>query len=931
MLAGLALPALAGEGQETISLSGQWRFQLDRGEAGVKDRWFDRALPDRVRLPGSLPGQGIGDEVAVDTPWIGDIVDRSWFTSPAYEAYRRPGHIKVPFWLQPDRFYTGPAWFQRDIDVPPRWKGQRLVLFLERPHWKSQVWVDGRLLGQNLSLSTPHEYDLGTGLAAGRHTVTICVDNRMVIDIGCNSHSISDHTQGSWNGIVGRIELRSTPAVWVDDLQVYPHVAARSVGIKGRIGNATARPGQGTLRLAGPGRTRSLAVVWDSNGGSFETEFGLGEQARLWDEFSPSLIRIEASLDGRKAAPVIFGLREVSTQGTQFVLNGRKVFFRGTLECAIFPKTGHPPTDEESWRRIIRIAKAHGLNMIRFHSWCPPEAAFAAADDLGFYYQVEVASWANGTSSLGDGKPVDQWLNDEAARILKAYGNHPSFLLMPYGNEPGGQNANAWLVQWVNHWKAADPRRLYTSGSGWPQIPENQFHVTADPRIQAWGAGLKSRINSRPPETVTDYRDYIRARSVPVISHEIGQWCVYPNLAEIPKYTGYLKCKNFEIFRDSLAGHGMLDQARQFLFASGRLQALCYKEDIESALRTPGMGGFQLLDLHDFPGQGTALVGVLDPFWGGKGYISAAQYRRFCGPVVLLARLGRRVFTGDEALDADIEVANFGAAPLEGAVTDWRLVADSGRVVAQGRLAARTIPVDNGISLGHVKVDLGNVPSPSRFRLVVGLQGTRIENDWDIWVYPPRVDTTVPSGIRVSSDLDGQTLACLAQGGKVLLMIPPDRVRNIQDRKVELGFSSIFWNTAWTGRQPPTTLGILCDPKNPALAGFPTDSHTNWQWWYLIHRSGAMILDDLPPELHPLVQVIDDWVTNHRLGLAFEARVAGGRLLVSSMDLQGAGDPVRRQMLHSLVTYMSGDRFEPRAELTPLQIRSLYTDPLPSR
>ena len=132
------------------------------------------------------------------------------------------------------------------------------------------------------------------------------------------------------------------------------------------------------------------------------------------------------------------------------------------------------------------------------------------------------------------------------------------------------------------------------------------------------GAGLSSRINAKPPETVSDYTESISKFDVPVISHEIGQWCVYPNFNEMKKYTGVLKPRNFEIFRETLEENQMLDQANDFLVASGKLQTLCYKEDIESALRTPGFGGFQLLDLHDFPGQGTALIGVLDPFWEEK-------------------------------------------------------------------------------------------------------------------------------------------------------------------------------------------------------------------------------------------------------------------------------------------------------------------------
>ena len=979
--------SLALASANTISLAGTWRFQLDREDAGVAGRWFERPLSQQVKLPGALAAQGIGDEVSVATKWMGGIVDRSWFTAPEYEKYRQPGRVKIPFWLQPDQYYAGAAWYQRDLEVPAAWRGSRVTLSLERPHWETRVWVDNAMAGSNNALATPHEYDLGL-IAPGKHRLTIRVDNRLVVDVGVDSHSVSDHTQGNWNGITGRLELRRTAPVWIDDLQVYPQASARSAVVRGRLGNATRQPGRGVVTLAvspvskeaAVKRNRPLAtagaarlaalnvapahrmvrtelpVTWNDQGGTFETILALGEEASLWDEFNPALYRLTAALDsGNDGAPatprsVAFGLREISTAGTQFLVNGQKTFFRGTLECCIFPKTGYPPTDLDSWRRLIQVAKAHGLNLIRFHSWCPPEAAFAAADELGFYFHVECSSWANSSTSLGDGKPVDQWIYDEADRILRCYGNHPSFVLMPYGNEPGGKNHAAYLARWVNRYKTGDPRRLYTSGAGWPQIPENQFHLTPDPRVQAWGEGLKSRINAQPPETCTDYRDYIRARSVPVISHEIGQWCVYPNFAEVPKYTGYLKPKNFDIFRDQLEAHRLGPLARPFLLASGKLQTLCYKEDIESALRTPGMGGFELLDLHDFPGQGTALVGVLDPFWESKGYVTAAEYHRFCGSVVPLARLGKRVFTTAETLTATIEVAHFGPAPLENAVTTWRLVDDNGRKIAGGQLPARDIPVDNGITLGDLRIDLHPAPAPRRYRLVVALEGrqgagssragarlgtdrplrsVRGENDWDVWVYPPPGDLTPAEGVTVAHELNDQALATLAAGGKVLLLLPPGKVKGDKLGRVELGFSSIFWNTAWTGRQPPHTLGILCDPAHPALAQFPTDYHSNWQWWYLVSRAGAMILDGLPPALEPTVRVIDDWVTARPLALMFEGKVGAGKLLVCSIDLERDHEqnPVARQMRHSLLDYMSGARFAPKTELTVSQVRGLYSSP----
>ena len=921
---------------ESLSLAGEWRFELDRTDAGIDESWFNRTLPDKFKLPGSLPAAGIGDDISTNTPWIGGVKGSPWFSAPEYEKYREPGNVKVPFWLQPDKYYAGAAWYQRDFEVPESWSGKRVVLSLERPHWETRVWLDGNLIGTNDSLGTPHEYDFGI-LAPGKHILTIRVDNRMIINIGENSHAITDHTQGNWNGIVGKIELRATPPVWLDDVQVYPNVKDKSALVKIHIGNETGQSGKGQLSVG----KQTVPVTWDAQGGDASVEVALGPNAELWDEFHPVLQHLTVTLQSPQhdTREITFGLRLISTDGTQFLINGRKTFFRGTLECCVFPKTGHPPTDIKDWERIIRVAKSFGLNLIRFHSYCPPEAAFEAADKLGFYYQVETC-WANQSTTIGDGKPVDAWVYRETDRTLRAYGNHPSFVLMPYGNEPGAQHSRLankdgsdyhasfddYFTQYVNHFKAIDPRRLWTSASGWPQIPANQFDVTPDPRIQAWGAELKSRINAKPPETTTDYRSYIEARTVPVISHEIGQWCVYPDFNEIPEYTGYLKPKNFEIFRDQLDANGMGGLARQFLFASGKLQTLCYKEDIESALRTPGMGGFELLGLTDFPGQGTALVGVLNPFWEAKGYVTAEQFHRFCNSSVPLARLSKRVFTTSETLEADLEVANFGPEPLPNTATDWKLVSQDGKVVAHGQLPGRDIPVDNGIALGHISVDLMNLAAPDRYTLSVGLEGTDFENDWNVWVYPSQLPQE-PSDVLVTSQYDDQARQLLESGGKVLLTIPGNEVRNYEKDPVGLGFSSIFWNTAWTGRQAPTTLGILCDPQNPALAAFPTDSYSDWQWWYLIHRAGALRLDLLPNGLTPIVRVIDDWVTAHPLALAVEGKVGSGKIIICGFDLTGdADDPVSRQMRASLVNYLTSEKCQPTLELSDDQISDLMVD-----
>jgi len=939
----LAMAGATLGAENTLSLAGQWRFQLDREDKGIQEGWFNKTLPQTIQLPGSLTAQGYGDDVTVETKWMGNIVDRAYFTDPFYAPYRRPGNIKVPFWLQPDKYYSGVAWYQRDVEIPEAWRGKRVIIHLERAHWGTQAWVDGQLLGSRDSLATPHEYDASKALTPGRHQLTIRVDNRYLVEVGIDAHSVSDHTQGNWNGIIGALKIVASDSSWVDDVQVYPELSRRAVKIAVVIGSLEDAEGSGTLEIKAvplPPTTAPAvtlpksAVKWRKGENRIELDYPLWPQAALWDEFQPSLYRLEVALEGnvsgrqvRHQRELTFGLREVGRQGTQIAINGRKIFLRGTLECNIFPLTGYPPTEVEPWKRIIQICKAHGLNHIRFHSHCPPEAAFQAADELGFYYYVECPSWANSGSTVGDGRPLDAWLYAEAGRILRAYGNHPSFIMMSYGNEPAGKNQNRWLGDWVMHWKSRDARRLYTSGAGWPMIKENDFHVTPTPRIQAWGAGLNSRINARPPETVTDYRDFIQKAGAPVVSHEIGQWCVYPNFDEIPKYTGLLKARNFEIFRDSLQARGMLGQARDFLLASGKLQALCYKEDIESALRTPGMAGFELLDLHDFPGQGTALVGVLDPFWDSKGYITAEEFRRFSGQTVPLARMKRRIFLEQDEFSAQIEVAHYGPANLPPVAAVWKLRRPDGTVFRTGTLPARPVPTGTLTALGEITVPLVNSAPPTKLNLEV--QVGNFANDWDIWVYPNNVSPLESTEVHIAEALDDKAMAELQKGGKVLLLAEPARIKGDKLGRVKIGFSSIFWNTAWTRRQPPHTLGILCDPKHPALKNFPTEYHSNWQWWELVSRSHPFIINDTPQALKPIIQVIDDWVTNRKLALVFEAQVGRGKLLLCGIDLKKdlAQRPVARQLRASLINYMLSENFAPSIALEPDYVKSLLAPP----
>ncbi|MBI2513901.1 MAG: glycoside hydrolase [Opitutae bacterium] len=930
-----------------ISLHGEWRLALDCADAGVAARWFAHTLAGGrgVRLPGSLAEQRLGDPVGADTPWTGTIFDRSYFSASEYAPFRSPTPVKLPFWLTPDNVFVGAAWYQREIEIPAEWVGRRVVLTLERPHWQTRAWLGERELGARDSLSTPHGFELGVFEAAGLHRLTLRVDNRLVVDVGENAHSVSDHTQGNWNGVVGAIELRATECAWIEEIAVYPNVAARAVRVCGRVRVAAhasppeqieiaAQLGWNALTSTRSERLEVKSLHPIAADGRFGAEVALGADAALWDEFSPVLHTLTVRLPNGEERSVRFGLREVRRDGRRLLLNGRPLFLRGTLDCALFPRTGFPPTDVAEWRRILGTIKSHGLNHVRFHSWCPPEAAFVAGDELGMYFQVEAATWPNAVAVLafnsprgiGDGDAVDAWALAEGERILRAYGNHPCFLLFAAGNEPGGPHHREYLARWVEAMRAIDSRRLYTGAAGWPELVENDFHVLPESRTHQWGDGLAGRLNATPPATMVDYRASVERRSAPLISHEIGQWCSYPALETTAKHTGHLRAANLEIFERWLREHGLTERYEAFAHAAGRLQVLCSKEEIEAQLRTPGLGGFQLLGLQDFAGQGTAPVGVLDHFWESKRYASAAEFRRFCGPTVLLARLPRRVFVTRETLQAAVEIAHFGPQPMVGARVQWRLEADAGSEIARGELPPRDVPLGNGTSLGEIRVSLGADATARKLRLVVGLAGTPIENDWELWVYPARVALASAVDVRLARTFDADAERVLRDGGRVVLWGGRGRARGDARGRFELGFTPIFWNTACTQRQAPHTLGIVCDPAHPALAEFPTEAHSNWQWWHALREADALILDALPRELRPIVEVIDDWYTARRLGLVFEVCVGRGRLLVCGVDLEagGAANPVVRQLRASLLAYAASKQFVPEVEVSVDGVRGLF-------
>lgn len=908
---------------DTINLEGNWYYRLDEENTGIANKWHNQSFKDKLTLPGSLGDNGIGRIPTLSTQWTGSIYDSSWYFNPVMEKYRRPGNLKFPFWLTPDKHYLGAAWYQRELIIPEKWKDKTIDLILERPHWQTSVWIDTLFLGSQNSLSTPHRYSIETNMVGpGRHNLTIRVDNAIRdIDPGNNSHSITDHTQGNWNGIAGKMLMTAKNGCNIRQVKIIPDLNRNVARIQIEFDSLLEQNNYKlSIKVDGLNHKHTIpAFLFTEIDEEFTAEIPMGNDYKTWSEFSPMLYQLTLQLkDGNKkidSRTEIFGMRNFSVNGKRFEINGIPVFLRGTTECCVFPLTGYPPAEEEDWARVFVKCREYGLNHMRFHSYCPPEAAFIAADKAGIYLQVEGPSWAKYSVTLGDGKPVDQYLMDETKRIIDAYGNHPSFCMMAYGNEPSGHYVT-YLESWVDHFREYDPQRVFTgasTGRSWAIIENSDYIVRSPPRGLEW-ATVK-------PGTGFDYREKTENQNRPYVTFEMGQWCVFPNFREISKYTGPLKARNFELFREELIRKQMGHQSQDFLMASGMLQVSCYKQEIEAALRTPTLAGFQLLSLNDFPGQGTALVGVLDAFWDEKGYITGKQFSSFCNSVVPLVRMPRYTYGNNDTLIADVEIANFAGAELKNMIPAWQLMDSEGSIISTGSFIAQNIPLGNCHTVGTIDLPLNFVEKAGKFTLNV--DAGNYSNQWNIWIYPKTGTSPVSSGIHIGELLDNTALQVLEQGGKVLLLVA-GKVENGKD--IVQHYTPVFWNTSWFRMRPPHTTGILIDNKHPAFNDFPTDYFSDLQWWEIANNQQVMNLDSFPPGFKIMIQPIDTWFLNRKLAMLFEARVLNGRLMVCSIDLTTDLENrlVAGQLKKSILDYMESVNFNPDFKISVALVQELF-------
>ena len=765
--------------------------------------------------------------------------------------------------------YKGAARYSRTINIPKDWKKKPVELFLERtrPTW---VYVDGELVDSCNFISTPQRYLLPKKVKPGKHLLEIVVDNgRGVPDqVYGSSHAYTEDTQTNWNGIIGEIRLE---------------VKSEERGVKKQ-------------RSASEGKANSNVLP------DFAKDFHI--------------------------------------EGTHFYANGHRIFLRGKHDAAVWPLTGHVEMSVEGWMKYLGICKEYGINHVRFHSWCPPEAAFVAADSLGIYLQPELPFW--GSFDKKDERLM-AFLYQEGENILREYGHHPSFRMMALGNELWGDIDK--MKEFVDDFRKIAPDKYYTFGSnyylGYQGIKEGMDYFTTC-RIggEGWGkynthtrgsfsfadAYDGGMINHFRPNSTMNFDEACDKAGIPIISHETGQFQTYPDYREMKKYTGVLHPYNFEVFRRRLAAAGMLSQADDFHKASGLWSVKLYKADIEMDLRTRNMAGFQLLDIQDYPGQGSAFVGILDAFMESKGITTPEEWRQWCSPVVPLLEVEKFCFEDGEKIQAKVKVANYGGSSLYGKKLKWK-IGD-----AEGVMNIFTYDeglIDVGVLDEEISVD-----KPTKLLLTLNIEGTEARNSYELWAYPKKA--LEKKGVIIARDLNQEVVKVLEKGGKVLWMpttsshfVAADDTLSQAQNATPYTVGGLFQTDYWNYRMfkticennkkkvSPGTLGILTNPEHPIFKGFPTVMHTNWQWFPVIKESHPLVLDNFAKDYRPIVQVIDNIERNHKLGLVMEWKMGAGKLLVCMSDLEKASKyPEGKAFYQSVIDYMRSADFNPSSEIS---------------
>lgn len=896
------------------SLEGAWQASLSDGSSY------------QILLPGTLDENGIGYKDIGANQWHPDAQ-----LGNAGENFDGNAVIATRFTRK--HTYEGPARLCRRISYcQPEEK--RVFLEAERARCL-RLLVDGKEVPdfREPSVSTPHVFEV-TGLLNGGNELTLISDNSypgLPHDAIVYSSAATDETQTNWNGVLGFLRLREENGTFISVVRVYPHGNRLSVTVE-----ITAdRPGSVEITLTSSALEESAVRKEDLIKGKNEIHFerlAVSRSVRRWDEYEGNLYELTASLGEEEQKTVTFGVRDFGDNGKgRLALNGRTIFLRSEANCAEFPETGYPPMTVEEWEKILKLYQSYGINCMRFHSHCPPEAAFTAADRLGMLMQPELSNW----------NPVDAFESEESfayyqrelKQILLTLANHPSFVMLTFGNElQAGELGHDRMRQMLRQARALDGTRLYAEGSNvhYGSLgceEEADFYTSQkyfDDELRGISAGEKERggrlagyINNQYPNAMTNYNKTMeklrKTYGKPVFSFEVGQFEVLPDFDELGAFHGISDPANLRLIQKRVEKLGLTKVWKQYVEATGELSRIGYREEIEAAMRTEQLSGISLLGLQDFPGQGTALVGMLNPHLQPKPFNFARPeaFRAFFRDQLPLVQLPRYTFTSDEILRADVIAANYGKQDIRG---EWQYELKGEKAAVTGVLGEKDCPMGGLTKAGTLEIPLDFVKEPSRLDLTVACG--EVSNTYPVWVYPP-VIPVCPEGVYETHLLDEQALAVLKAGGKVYLS--PASEKEHLPSSIQAQFTTDFWSVG-TFPVQEGGMGQLIDASHPVFSGFPTETHTNWQWWPMASRRAII----LPEPYSAIVTEMDSYAYMRPMAQLLECRCGGGLLMLSSLGLQDLQQyPEGRALQAAIYRYMDSKEFCPVQEIAPEVIGEL--------
>lgn len=898
-----------------LSLAGKWSvvlhestrkdtlFKPNRGLGPTQNVMYQPTILNEnakvegtINLPGTLDEYGYGNKV--EDAFLGCLSRKTQF--------------------------IGEAVYSRKIRTTETtsWK-----IIFERVLWKSSLKIDGRVIGSCESLSTPHTFVV-ENLPAGNHIIEVTIDNTMIHRIGEKGHAYGEHMQTIWNGILGKMIMQKIETPILENVRINAPFECDKIQIYFDCNSNTLTNLNLVLRDK---KTKEIILDQEvsitKNAGKNLISIPLKpNQVQLWSEFNPQLYLLELRDRNYLLLEKTIGFRSFKREGNQMFVNGEPLFLRGNLDNCHFPLTGYPSMKKEDWLKIFSIQKEYGCNNIRFHSYCPPEAAFEAADELGIYLAPEVGVWIDGwmpgqITPLGmNNYGLNAFIKQELKNICDAYGTHASFAMLGIGNELGNSNFDSLQI-WVDAVKKMESfdnntdwhSRLYTISTARTLTSVDDFFVTHHyPNV----GGVRQWMF---PHTNWSYENLYCQTTVPTVAHEIGQWPVYPDWNEIDKYTGVLKPRNLLSLKQQAQNNGVLQFNEKFHFASGMQSRLMYKDEIESFMRTPSCLGIHLLGMQDYSGQGEALIGFLDSFYEPKGFWSAQEARGCFAPIVTLAEFEKYGWETTETFSAKLLVRNQ-KCDLKNVHIRYKIFNVAGNLITEGESLSQNIKNGKLADFGQITLDLApyaNEKLTLETQLFAENQVCSEKNSWNIWVFQAQ-DSYQSNKVLLTDNLETAIFA-LKKGDKVIL----DASKLGNDKTFLKGdWGAVYWSTTWFPGQQMQTLGVWMDKNHSLFKSFHSEGYADWIWWKIFEKGRCFDLKGLSTDYCPSAMPVPDFHNNQRLGSIFELKLGQGKLLVTGYSLEG--NSIEQIVYRNeLIRYAESNEFSPTETISEQWLNNL--------